>query len=279
MYKFLSKIFDHLDRGLSPKEKMVLISLLLVISVLGIVVSIRYYNYIQKNPEFCSSCHFMGEAYTAWKLSGHNIIMCQECHQLGLLDQNRLLLKFVFTTGKKVIEPHGAVTPWKTCMKCHWDNAAQGTLSVNRSMGHAGHIFMEKLSCVDCHSRSVHSFKPDDHACSRCHEGKEIHGVGKDKTTCLMCHPFSPKKQGNPILSHEMCLTCHRKSKKLVFAGNAPMSRLNCYECHKPHNCIDKPINRDCLRCHTSEVLARSAVHRSGKRCTNCHAAHRWTAR
>src|SRR3990172_6575374 len=227
MYKFLIKIFDHLDRGLSPKEKIVIVSLLLVISALGIVVAVRYYNYIQKSPEFCSSCHTMGEAYTAWKLSGHNIIVCQECHQLGLLDQNRLLVKFVFTTGKNMPEPHGAVTPWKTCTKCHWDSAAQGFISVNRSTGHAGHILGEKLLCRDCHSRTVHSFKPDSQACSRCHEGKEIHGVGKGKTSCLLCHPFPQKNLGDPIPSREICIQCHRKSKKLNFASNVQLFRFS----------------------------------------------------
>ena len=47
-----------------------IVSLMLVISVLGIVLAVRYYNYIQKNPEFCNSCHLMEEAYSAWKLSG-----------------------------------------------------------------------------------------------------------------------------------------------------------------------------------------------------------------
>ena len=46
---------------------------MLIISVLGIVLAVRYYNYIQKNPEFCSSCHLMEEAYTAWKLSATGI--------------------------------------------------------------------------------------------------------------------------------------------------------------------------------------------------------------
>jgi len=68
MYKLISKIFDRLERGLSPREKVIIISLMLVISVLGIVLAVRYYNYIQKNPEFCNSCHLMEEAYRAWKL-------------------------------------------------------------------------------------------------------------------------------------------------------------------------------------------------------------------
>ncbi len=151
MYNLISKIFDKLERGLSPRDKAILVSLMLIISVLGIVLAVRYYNYIQKNPEFCNSCHLMEEAYTAWKLSGHRNMVCQECHQLGMIEQNRLLVKFVFTTDRKTPEPHGNETPWKTCTTCHWDEAAQGSLTVNKSTGHARHVFMEKLQCKDCH--------------------------------------------------------------------------------------------------------------------------------
>ncbi|HAR44749.1 MAG TPA: hypothetical protein DCS05_00880, partial [Nitrospiraceae bacterium] len=70
MYKFIYKIIDRLDRGLSPRDKMVIVAMMLVISVLGIVLAVRYYDYIQKNPDFCSSCHLMEEAHRAWKLSG-----------------------------------------------------------------------------------------------------------------------------------------------------------------------------------------------------------------
>ncbi|NTW58168.1 MAG: hypothetical protein HGA43_03265, partial [Nitrospirae bacterium] len=107
MIKFLENLFDKLDRGLSPREKTILVSILLIICILGIVLAIRYYTYIQKNPEFCGSCHLMEEAHTAWKLSGHRHIVCQECHQLGIVEQNRLLVKFVFTTDRKTPEPHG----------------------------------------------------------------------------------------------------------------------------------------------------------------------------
>ena len=92
---------------------------------------------------------------------GHRNIVCQDCHHLGMIEQNRLLVKFVFTTDRKTPEPHGNETPWKTCTKCHWDEAAQGSLTVNKSTGHARHVFMEKLACKNCHSRTVHSFRPD----------------------------------------------------------------------------------------------------------------------
>ena len=276
MYKLISKIIDRIERGLSPNEKIVLVAFLFIISVLGIVLAVRYYDYIQKNPQFCSSCHLMEEAYTAWKLSGHRNIVCQDCHQLGLIEQNRLLVKFVFTTDRKTPEPHGNETPWKTCTRCHGDEAAQGSLQVNKSTGHARHVFMEKLVCRDCHSRTVHAFRPDQNACIRCHNDWQIHCGGMSDISCLKCHSFSAGKQEPFLPDRAQCLSCHRKSTKTTFPERAPMSRLNCYECHKPHARI-RPADADCLRCHTREVLLLKAVHKSERHCRDCHVPHRWS--
>jgi cytochrome c nitrite reductase small subunit len=278
MYKLISKIIDRLERGLSARDKVILVSLMLIISALAIVLAVRYYSYIRKSPEFCNSCHLMEDAYKAWKLSGHRNMACQECHKLGLIEQNRLLVKFIFTTDRRTPEPHGNETPWKTCTKCHWDEAAQGSLTVNKSTGHARHVFMEKLFCRDCHSRTVHAFVPQKEACLRCHKDGKIHGTGMEDLSCLRCHAFSPKKTVPFIPDREHCLGCHRKSSRTSFPDRVPMARLNCYECHKPHTRI-KPNDDDCLRCHTREVLAMKRIHHSPAGCTTCHEPHRWTAR
>jgi nitrate/TMAO reductase-like tetraheme cytochrome c subunit len=281
MIRFLERLFDKLDQGLSPREKTVLVSILLIISIAGIVLAIRYYRYIQKDPEFCNSCHLMKEAYTAWKQSGHRFIVCQDCHKLGIVEQNRLLIKFVFTTDRATPEPHGNVTPWQTCTKCHWEEATQqGGISVTRSTGHARHITVEKLTCMDCHTRSVHAFRPDKRACLRCHKDWRVHGVGMEEASCMSCHPFSPKIPGGFIPDRERCLSCHRSSSKTVFPEKAPMARLNCYECHRPHHRV-RPVDDDCLRCHSRAMLHKqnASVHRSGNRCIACHVPHRWKAR
>jgi hypothetical protein len=220
----------------------------------------------------------MEEAYTAWKLSGHRNIVCQDCHHLGIIEQNGLLVKFVFSADRKTPEPHGEETPWKTCVKCHWDNVAQGSISVNKSTGHARHMNVEKLACKDCHQRTVHSFRPDRNACLRCHKDWKIHGVGMEEASCMQCHPFSPKKPGGFIPDRERCLSCHRGSSRTLFPEKVPMARLNCYECHHPHTRI-KPSDADCLRCHTREVIDSKPVHRTAKGCISCHRPHRWTVR
>src|SRR5574341_2452820 len=278
MYKRLSKILDRIERGLNPRDKFIIVSLMLVISVLGIVLAVRYYNYIQKNPEFCNSCHLMEEAYKDRKSTGHSSMVCQDCHHLGLIEQNRLLVTFVFTTERKRPEPHGIETPWKTCTKCHWDEAAQGSLTVNKSTGHARHVFMEKLACKECHSRTVHAFRPDQDACLRCHADWKIHGGGMSDISCLQCHAFSTKRREAFIPDRNRCLSCHRKSTKTSFPDRAPMARLNCYECHKPHEPI-RPTDADCLRCHTREVLLLKPVHKSDRPCKTCHVPHRWSTR
>jgi hypothetical protein len=277
MIKFLENIFEKLDRGLTPREKTILVSILLVICIVGIVLAVRYYTYIQKNPGFCSSCHLMEEAYTAWKLSGHRHIVCQDCHHLGIIEQNSLLVKFVFTTDRKTPEPHGLATPWTTCTTCHWDEASQGATHITKSTGHARHISIEKLECRDCHQRTVHSFRPDKNACLRCHKDWKIHGVGMEEVSCMTCHPFAAKKPGGFIPDRERCLSCHKSSTRTAFPSKVPMARMNCYECHRPHTRL-KPVDEDCLRCHTREVLILKEVHRSVNRCITCHRPHRWIA-
>lgn len=251
---------------------------MLFISGIGIVLGVRYYEYVQKDPEFCSSCHLMEEAYTSWKLSGHRNIVCQDCHKLGMIEQNRLLVKFVLTTNRKTREPHGNETPWKVCTTCHWDEAAQGSLMVNKSTGHARHVFMERLACRDCHSRKVHVFRPTGDACIRCHKGWEIHGAGMEKVSCLRCHAFTSKKQEAFIPDRDYCLSCHRKNSKTSFPDRVPMARLNCYECHKPH-VRSMPTDDDCLNCHTPEVLNLKKIHKTKQHCKSCHQPHRWSRR
>lgn len=279
MYKFLSRLFDRIEQGLRPRDKILVVSLLLIISTLGIVLAVRYYEYIQKNPEFCNSCHLMEEAYLAWKLSAHNTITCQICHHLGMVEQNRLLVKFVFTTNRATPEPHGLETPWQMCTQCHKEEASQGAEQVDKSTGHAKHVFMEKIECKQCHMKKVHVFLPDKDACLRCHKEWVIHGVGMQELSCFQCHAFSAITPERLLPDRARCLSCHRAlgSFAASFAPGAPMATLDCYECHKPHTHLQPTID-DCLRCHPARVLSDAHGHRQAPLCTGCHKPHRWKA-
>ncbi len=220
MYKLISKIFDKLEKGLSPRDKTIIVSLMLIISVLGIVLAVRYYNYIQKDPAVLQQLPSHGRS-----VHGMEALRPPEYRVPGMpparhdgAERVAGQVRF-FNWPEKSPEPHGNETPWKTCTKCHWDEAAQGSLTVNKSTGHARHVFMEKLACKDCHSRTVHSFRPDKDACLRCHKDWKIHGVGMENISCLRCHAFSPKKQEAFIPDRDRCLSCHRKSSKTILPG------------------------------------------------------------
>ena len=278
MYNLISKIFDKLERGLSPRDKAIIVSLMLIISVLGIVLAVRYYNYIQKNPEFCNSCHLMEEAYTAWKLSGHRNIVCQDCHQLGMIEQNRLLVKFVFTTNRKTPEPHGNETPWKTCTKCHWDEAAQGSLTVNKSTGHARHVFMEKLHCKDCHSngRCIRSGRRRTPVFAAIRIGRST-GSGWRISPASGAMPFRPKnrKRSSRTGSDACPVTGSRRKQHsrtgCRWRGSTAMSATSRMHASSRRTRTVSDVTR-------AKCCMLKPVHDSTRHCASCHVPHRWTS-
>jgi len=40
--------------------------LIILIAVIGAAAGFKYYKYTQENPQFCSSCHLMQEAFKSW---------------------------------------------------------------------------------------------------------------------------------------------------------------------------------------------------------------------
>ncbi len=246
--------------------------LLFLVSLTVIVVGYRYYRHTQVDPEFCLSCHLMKEAYKSWQKSRHSDIVCQTCHRLSLIEQNRLLVAFV--AGKRSVEEtHGRERPWKACRECHLPDIEQGAITDRKTFGHARHVFAKKIDCRECHRGEDHEFKPDSKACLRCHKDKLVHGLGMEGLQCLNCHTFS-KTTSPKLLSEARCLNCHSNISK-----KGPMSALRCFDCHKPHGRI-KLRGEDCLgRCHSHELeVGQHRLHMEKARidCLYCHRAHTW---
>ncbi len=261
--RYIDAIVDHL--------KGFVLALIALVSVLGIIVGYKYYRHTQDDPEFCMSCHMMKEAFNAWSRSGHRDIVCQKCHHLSLLEQNRLLVSFVAKGQTPFPETHGVKRPWSECRKCHIDEVYQGSVTLRKSFGHAKHVFMQNIDCRVCHGASLHSFRPDEYACQNCHKDKGVHGIGMEAFSCLKCHSFSDKSPG--MVSKDKCLNCHKVPDK------GPMSGFQCHQCHKPHSKI-KLKSEDCLgQCHSNEAsVGQHDLHMKKKmQCLDCHKAHTWT--
>lgn len=255
------------------KGKGSLLILVLLVCALTVIVGRRYYTYTQSDPDFCSLCHLMQEAQKSWSVSRHNGMVCQACHGMSLLEENRMLVAFVAGNTSGVSQEHGRIRPWKTCVDCHAQETAQGSLTLRNSYGHARHVFMLNLNCNSCHGAEAHDLRANQENCRKCHEDKLVHGMGTAGQFCLNCHSFGDSSSN--LVSYERCTNCHKDIPR-----EGVMSRLQCFECHHPHEAL-RMDDANCLgSCHGDHVQA--GIH--GKHlkmvelgCTACHKPHTWS--
>jgi len=256
------------------ENQKALVLLLLLISVIGAMVGYRYYRYTRYDPDFCKSCHMMQESYKTWQMSKHRDFPCQRCHEMSLLEQNRMLIAYVVKgTASETSQKHGRISPWHTCRECHLSEVEQGSVTLNKSYGHARHVFMLKINCSQCHTGTSHTFAPNVKACSGCHRDKVIHGMGMEGLSCLQCHSYGEKAP--KMISGDRCLTCHKG-----IPTKGTMASLKCFDCHHPHGKL-KPSSQDCLQnCHGSETrVGQHKLHMTKAKlgCLDCHKAHTWS--
>lgn len=263
---------DRFFRHFIEENRKAIVFLLLMITIIGGILGVRYYKHTREDPEFCVSCHLMQDAFKTWQQSKHRDFQCQVCHTMSLLEQNKMLISFVVKGNKGMKQLHGRISPWNTCKGCHVSEAAQGSKTLNSSYGHAKHVFMQNISCNKCHSGDLHNFTPNQQACSGCHADKLIHGMGMEGLACLNCHSYSEKAP--KMIANDRCLRCHKDlPQKGIMAG------LKCFDCHHPHGKI-KPTSQDCLKnCHGNESkVGQHDLHmkKANLGCLDCHKAHAW---
>jgi predicted CXXCH cytochrome family protein len=265
--------------------KLTTLTIALGVIVIGGALTVAFYAYdfTENNPQFCRSCHLMDTAFEAWKKSVHNGINCHDCHEATIVEKNKMLLKTLFKNPKKVTERYGHfLVSSEICESCHLTSDV--TISINRSYGHARHVFMEQLECTQCHGTKLHRFVPEERFCINCHMEKRVHGVGMEGMSCLGCHTYG-SQQADLKPSRERCLSCHAKIAQSqgingteFWPMEGPMS-FRCMVCHKPHSKDVKPSSGDCIGCHNSiEELGKHGLHLevAGGECTVCHKPHAW---
>ena len=269
--KWVGKIANFLVKLIEETKGFILVAIV-AIALLGSIVGYRYYRYTQDEPEFCTSCHMMKEAFLEWRKGKHRDVICQTCHQLNMLEQNQLLVAYVIKgNGEKFSQTHGRAKPWINCKKCHMDEVSQGSVTLRNSYGHARHVFMQKIDCKTCHKNTLHNFRPNEAACQDCHKDKGVHGIGMEAFSCLKCHSYSEKTPS--MIPKDRCIKCHSN-----IDSKSPMSGLLCHQCHKPHGKII-PTSITCTgECHKNEmVVGQHGFHmKKGLNCLDCHKPHTW---
>jgi nitrate/TMAO reductase-like tetraheme cytochrome c subunit len=247
-----------------------------VLIVVGIAFAgYRTYNYVERDANFCASCHLMQTAYITWKQGPHNKLNCHVCHQQNIQDRVRIVWHWAVSDIKNV--PLHTKLNRKVCEECHLNNKTTWP-QISKTAGHELHVVKANLECLSCHLPSLHAVKPTTKECVTCHS-KAATNIGAMKEFhCTTCHQFTALKASLKPES-ETCVGCHTgmSLKGETFPAQAPM-QFGCPNCHKPHT---RPLLTfsDCLGCHPQ--IADDRRHFEQKaltRCVACHRPHSWKA-
>ena len=267
-------------RSIGPREFKILGGVGAVLVIMGSVVAWRGNEYIEHDPKFCLSCHNMASAFNRWDLSAHNKIECHACHIPNTIGNIKQL--WVQTTERPETIIHHADIDRSVCEKCHASGAGSPSKwsKIVETPGHRVHTVKARIECVQCHSTSVHLFKPPKELCVGCHKQITLKAAGSmSEMHCMQCHPFlaqDARRSLNP--DRAACLDCHAKRQVGTesFPVKAPM-RWDCGKCHKPHEKLHL-ANADCVRCHDAITEGLHKVKAHVDDCMGCHKPHGWTS-
>lgn len=267
MKKKLKDIIKAVAHKVEPSHPVLIP---VALGVIGLILfnGHKLYQFTRTDPQYCQLCHVIKEPVRDWEKSAHRHSVCQDCHSMNLVSQNKLLLSYITARDKKEIkQQHGRETPWKSCNACHLETVRQGGVTLRKSYGHARHVFMEKIDCYKCHTGEKHNFTPDEKKCLTCHKDKGVHGMGMESFACLSCHVYGEKAS---MPQKKRCLVCHTN-----VPTQGPMSAIECQRCHKPHGKI-RPTQKECVACHANQSSIGRHDRHMDISCLRCHTAHTW---
>jgi len=285
-----------LPRGRPVLAATVVAALLLA----GGIGMFRTYDYVQHDNEFCVSCHLMQVPYERFSASKHRDLSCKACHKPTNLQRGKMALTQLAEWPDE-IKAHASV-PNERCKHCHVEGDPEQWRQIGQTAGHRAHLesrdpALANLSCVTCHSVSVHEFAPTDAVCgqSGCHETVEVRLGGMEHLAvhCVVCHDFTraaPRGARRSLINtdghllvprQDDCLHCHDMQELVDIApANEPHGAV-CGTCHDAHA---QEVGKDALKsctangCHENPENYENSHHRWRSvrlaDCTRCHTAH-----
>lgn len=272
---------------------------LVLVGVLG-WFSVRSWNYMQHDNDFCSGCHVMAPAWQKFQTTKHAKLSCHQCHQQSLFASARQLVLWVAQRPGAI--PAHSTVPNERCIGCHVKGDPRRWKQIAATEGHRLHLESAKLKglqCVRCHGFSVHQFVPSDMTCgqSGCHTDIRIKLGKMTKVTtlhCAMCHRFT-RATAAPMSVRDSirrwltptrgeCFSCHEMQKLMVDQQLAhdPHGAV-CGACHNPHtqtaatDAVHACAKAGChARADTLTPLHRGLPGAMLANCTRCHQPHSW---
>ncbi|MDO8690590.1 MAG: hypothetical protein Q7R39_11380 [Dehalococcoidia bacterium] len=235
--------------------------------------SLQVFSYLQNDPNFCRSCHTMEVAWQRWSTSEHRSINCHSCHEQSPIESMNLVVEYALNNPTRVVK-HAGISD-ESCLNCHGSGNSRW-FQIANTAGHRVHFEGQGISCVKCHSVSIHRFSPSTEVCKVCHTEEKIKVTAMAERYCLDCHQFL--REDSPLRpTRQTCLECHlnQVQTKVTWPAGAPM-QFECSQCHKPHVAEAPVVN--CISCH--QDIPKQGLHakttHSQSTCQACHQPHEW---
>lgn len=232
----------------NPRHTLVLIlsfmaPWLIAGAVLGLVPAYQAYQYVWKDPRFCSSCHVHDYANTTWKKNVHGkFTTCQDCHHQPLMHYtvwslNAVAQKPAFPKELKRL-PN---IPRDLCESCHTRHSSNAALTGPLSWSdlkdlpkvedlflHNVHMRMKTRnplpSQVDVEILSALQSDPKNLKAmptliTRLSEPRPV--------SCMDCHGGAANRGHDVSVADRSCLYCHANTHQTNF-----VRQLGCKNCH-----------------------------------------------
>lgn len=266
------------------------------------VMLYRTYDYVQHDNDFCLSCHLMRDPFERFAQSAHRDLGCKACHQPTFTARSTMALTQIIEQPEE-LKTHAEV-PNERCEECHVTGDPEKWEQISQTAGHRVHLNSDQpqlqgLTCVQCHSSSVHEFATTDKTCGQaeCHETTKVRlgKMGQLTIHCASCHNFSAPVAASATADtlavalrpeREECLSCHAMRRLVAdFPENDPHAGA-CGACHNPHDqTTPQQAVQSCATagCH-ERVDTITAFHRGLgpgvlTECTRCHTAHQFNSK
>lgn len=277
-----------------------------IVAVIGVTIAVglpvagyyayQAYDYVEHDNEFCMSCHLMAAPFEAFARSEHRGLGCKACHQPTLVGRSQMALTQVVDQPEE-LAAH-AVVPDELCTTCHVEGDPEKWRLIAESAGHRVHLestdpTLDGITCVGCHSSSIHEFSATDQTCaqSECHTDTDISlgRMGDFTIHCVACHAFraplaadASAEEVSAALRPESneCLSCHVMRAMVELPPDEPHGG-ECGSCHNPHvQETASEARQTCVNVGCHEVVEEESDFHIGinaetlQDCVSCHGAH-----
>jgi len=262
---------------LPPPWRSLIITILVLFISLSVISAVKIDFYVERDPNFCVSCHEMPESYFRdLTASAHRTIACSQCHAMDRATNFALLMDYVLLP-KDRLKGHFKLNP-RSCGDCHRELTPR--IFSDSAGDHYAHIGRPNLECMKCHAFIGHRQAASDESCKSCHPSHVVYSKGMGDFSCTVCHSFSSRADLRP--ARDDCLKCHQyleSARKLAFNANENVMHMSCGNCHKPHRPDFQTFTpMVCQRCHGVQVKMEGPQGKAHLQCTTCHAPHSWIA-